>query len=113
MGLLGKRNQITVYKEIGIECLKYVEDISKTNHGVLNKKIIKRKEVVQHANLENKQCCHVTLFKLYMSHLPEYLNTDSIYLQAVIGYAKTNIWYLNKPMGHNSLSTVSNISTFY
>ena len=51
--------------------LIYTEDSSKNHPGGINGRKLKPKVVIQHANVEQPECCFVRLFKLYNSLCPK------------------------------------------
>jgi len=62
----------------------------------------RQKQVVHHENSANLSRCPVWLFKLYKSLCPQVPKENAFYLQPL----KKPCWFLIKPVGHNSLTTM-------
>ena len=98
-------NQVELLENGEQSCIVYTENVSKNNPGGLQHRKVKAKQVTQYANLDNPECCFITLFKKYCSRRPSGL--PHFYLTPIKG-PKTNIWYAKTPIGHHKLdSTIS------
>ena len=83
-------------------CIRYTEDVSKTNQGGLKHKKLEKKEVVHYANPANPKRCLIRLYKLYNSKCPEDRPANAFYLKP-LQIPKRNVWYSKIPVGHNAL----------
>ncbi|CAG2195298.1 unnamed protein product [Mytilus edulis] len=106
-----KNSQITILERNGETCLKYSEDISKSNQGGLKTRRIKQKQVYAYEDTANPDRCIVRLYKKYIEHCPEQTKTNVFYLRP-LSKPKENIWYTAQPIGLNTLAaTVGKMCT--
>ena len=86
----------------GTAHLTYTENYSKNNKGGLLHRKIKPKQVTCYANEDNPNRCLIQLFQKYVSHRPS--DATCFYLTP-LRKLKSDIWYSNMPVGHNTLSS--------
>ncbi len=100
--LRGDPCQITVVEPPDTSVyLKYVEDCSKNKPAGLKGRSRKRKEVIQHANLNNSERCPVSLFK-YQSLYPKERPANAFYRKPLSRPSST-CWYAKSAVGYLEL----------
>lgn len=98
----GEGSQLTVtHVEDGTEVLRYNEDISKTFKGGFREHHVQPKEVTVFPST-NKERCLIQLHKKFIKLRPRNDSTGAYFLQCHPKYSNSQ-WYLNSPMGHNTL----------
>ena len=99
----GEVSQLTLCRtEDGTEVLRYNEDISKTYKGGLRDHHVKPKEVTIYPAAKEERCL-IRLHKKFSALRPSNDTTGSYFLQSHPKYSNSQ-WYLNSPIGHNTLS---------
>ena len=89
-----------------IRCVEYTEHGSKNRPGGRHQLNLNNKTVVQYAQPQLGDRCHVFLLELYISKLPvSALEHNLFYMKprARIPDSASDPWYTAQPMGHNTL----------
>ena len=104
----GFQPQITVHVDSdGVDCLRFIDDAkSKTNQGGLGKVYIPPKEVFCYRNV-NPSRCLCSLYKKYISSLPESRKNGGLFLN-VRRKPTPQCWYIDSPTSINSLGPFIN-----
>ena len=89
----------------GEDYLFYQETISKTFKGGLKDAKKKPKTGKAFENSVQPERCLVKLFQKYTSLCPPAMLEKAFYLQP-LDKTKSNLWYKNQPIGHNTLGNV-------
>ena len=89
-----------------IECVKYTEHGSKNRPGGSHQLNLDNKVVVQYAQPERGERCHVFLLRLYLSKLPECaVKEDIFYWRPRPGIpSNSEPWFFKNAIGHNVLA---------
>ncbi|CAC5409553.1 unnamed protein product [Mytilus coruscus] len=105
-----KNSQITFLERNGEICLRYSENISKSNQGRLRTRRIKQKQVYTYEDKTNPERCIVRLYKKYIDHCPE--QTKNFFYLRPLSKPKANIWFTAQPICINNLAaTVGKMCT--
>ena len=89
-----------------IDCVEYTEHGSKNRPGGRHQLNLENKVVIRYARPELGVRCHVYLFQLYLSKLPQSaFEQDIFYMKAkeTIPDSLSEPWYAETPVGHNTL----------
>ena len=86
----------------GIKFLRYTEDVSKANRGGLKHRKVKGKVVDAYSH-PNKARCIVSLYEMYVSHIPSSRPDYAFYLRP-LNKPLGNIWYSSQPLGKHKIS---------
>lgn len=89
-----------------LECVEYTEHGSKNRPGGRHQLNVENKVVVQYAQPDLGERCHVYLLRLYLSKLPKCaIERDLFYWKACscIPDDPDKPWFINQPIGHNTL----------
>ena len=101
----GEGSQLTLKKlPDGTEVLHYMEDFSKTSKGGLRDHHVRPKSLNVYPAQDEERCL-VRLFKEYSLLRPSNDTSGAFFLQAHPRHS-VKIWYLNNPIGHNTLSNM-------
>lgn len=90
-----------------IECVEYTEHGSKNRPGGRHQLNLENKVVVQYAQPELGERCHVHLLRLYLSKLPECAFQEDVFYWKARGSipdAADLPWYTRNVLGHNVLA---------
>ena len=82
--------------------LLYRETLSKNKPAGLKGRNQRKKEVIQHANIQNPAWCPVRLFKLYQTLCPKDQPKGAFYLKPLVSPGP-DCWFSRVPVGWNQL----------